>query len=390
MRGKSPNCAMKVLVIGAGIGGLATAIALKRKGINVEVYEAAPAIKEAGSGIWMATNALNVLERLGIAQEIKAAGRDLGWIVARDTHDRILLSMNLDRVKKKFGHGTTAIHRGKLQEILYRYAGVETILTGKRLRSCSQTAEGVEAQFEDGTSAHGDVLIGADGIKSVVRQELLGDIPLRYSGQTCWRGIVDFRLPAPFSEACTEIWGEDRGLRFAFSQINDQQVYFYSSYHTPAGGKDDRPLKPKLRTIYKDFQSTAAELIEAVAEDHIMRSDLFDFAPVKTWTRGRIALLGDAAHATTPNLGQGACQAVEDAYVIADCLAGTTSIERALQEYEARRIKKATMVVNRSFLLSELTNLKGRFARQMRNAAMRWTPSFVSHRLFDKLYALDF
>lgn len=108
---------MKVLVIGAGIGGLATAIALKRKGINVEVYEAAPAIKEAGSGIWMATNALNVLERLGIAQEIKAAGRDLGWIVARDTHDRILLSMNLDRVKKKFGHGTTAIHRGKLQEI---------------------------------------------------------------------------------------------------------------------------------------------------------------------------------------------------------------------------------------------------------------------------------
>ena len=103
---------MKVLVIGAGIGGLTTAIALKRKRLEVEVYEAAPEIKEAGSGIWMATNALNVLERLGVAQEVKAAGRDLGEIVIRDTRDRILLSMKLDRVKKKFGNGTPAIHRG--------------------------------------------------------------------------------------------------------------------------------------------------------------------------------------------------------------------------------------------------------------------------------------
>ncbi|MFL5730261.1 MAG: FAD-dependent monooxygenase [Cytophagaceae bacterium] len=382
---------MKAIIIGAGIGGLTTAIALQKKGIEVEVYEAAPEIKEAGAGIWVATNAMTVMQRLGLDQEIKSAGKDLGRIAVCDTKDKIIQEIHLDKVKKKFIHGTTAIHRAKLQQILYQHTGKEKVFTGKRLKHYVEKPQGVEVYFEDGSSASGDLLLGADGIRSVVRKQLLGEIPLRYSGQTCWRGIVDFVLPERYRDACTEIWGNQKGLRAAFSQINEKEVYFYTTCFTPPGGQDEKgKLKEKLAYLFKDFQPEVVQVLKAAMEEKIIRSDLFDFVPVKTWTKGRIALLGDAAHATTPNMGQGGCQAIEDAYVIADCLSKESAIENALQKYQSIRIEKARMIVNTSFMFARLTNFESAPARAFRNAFLRMTPDFMSERQLDKVYGLNY
>jgi 2-polyprenyl-6-methoxyphenol hydroxylase-like FAD-dependent oxidoreductase len=187
-----------------------------------------------------------------------------------------------------------------------------------------------------------------------------------------------------------EIWGGKKGLRAAYSKINDAQIYGYITDYQPAGESENkRTVKTNLLKLCSDFPAIIKDLIESCDENDILKTDLFDFKPVSQWTDGKLALLGDAAHATTPNLGQGACQAIEDAYVIAEQLSRTGDISEAFKNYQLKRIEKATYITNMSWQFAKLTNTSG-FTKSIIKNIIRLTPEFISDKQLDKIYSIDY
>ena len=377
---------MKILIIGGGIGGLSTAIALKQRAIDYQIFEAAPELKPVGAGIWMAPNALQVLDRLGLAEAVKARGWRLQEARITDQKGRLLSAIDGSGVEARYGHGLCAIHRGRLQQVLLDALDKDRIQTGKRLRSILQTPETVQAIFEDGSTATGDVLIGADGIHSPSRRSLFGDIPLRYSGQTCWRGVARLKLPDALSAQGHEMWGQRAGLRIGFSHIHPEEVYWYVSLATPPANQNLSNDKSLLEALVAEFPETARQVIAAADAASIIRTDLFDLKPIPAWYEGRVVLLGDAAHATTPNLGQGGSQAIEDAWVLADALARFARPADAFGHYQQVRMPKAQRIVQTSYQIGRLSNLGGRWATGLRNTLLRLTPRSVNDRQLEFLY----
>jgi 2-polyprenyl-6-methoxyphenol hydroxylase-like FAD-dependent oxidoreductase len=383
---------MKAAIIGGGIGGLTTAIALKQAGIDYEIFEAAPELKPVGAGIAMASNAMQVFQRLGIGEKIKEAGLEIHSSFGVDQSFKMISGLRVKEVvTPRYGVGSYAIHRGRLQQVLLSEIDGNKIKLNKRLASLTQTANRVELKFDEGTTTQADLVIGADGIKSAVRKSIFGEIPLRYSGQTCWRGMAKFSLPAGKKFNAYEMWGNQKGLRFGLVPTHENEVYYFTTYFTEANGKDEpNQAKKKVLQLFSVFGELPTQLIEATPEENIIRSDINDFVPIKQWWKGRVALLGDAAHATTPNLGQGGCQAVEDAFVIAKCLKENSSIEKALEQYQSIRYEKAVHVVNMSWTFGKMTNIGNPVLQWMRNTAMRAMPEATAVKQLDKILRLNY
>lgn len=380
----------KGVIIGAGIGGLTTAIALLKKGIDVTIYEQAEALNEVGAGIWVAPNGLKVFAELGIAEDIIKGGKILDKISIVDVNYKPVSIIDGNKIKSKHGFATVALHRATLQKILASHIPSEKIVLNKKLKSYQQSDSSISAEFEDGTTANGDFLIDAGGIKSNARAQMQKELNLRYSGQTCWRFVADFDLAKEEEGNMYEIWSKKKGLRIGYSKINDRQIYVFITNYEKAGGKDDmQSLKNDLVNLCSDFPPLAKEMILSADEKSIIRSDLFDFKPLKSWTVGRMALMGDAAHATTPNLGQGACQAIEDAYVIANQLSLNNDVIAGLKAFEGKRIKKANFITNTSYQIAQMTNTSG-LIKSFFMALMRMTPNMVNEKQIDKIYSLDY
>ena len=377
------------IIIGAGIGGLTTAIALAQKGINVKVYEKANEIKEAGAGIWVAPNGLKVFEKLGIVQDIVNAGKTLEKISIVDVNYKPVSTIIDESFKSKYKHTTVAIHRAKLQKILASYIPSENIFLSKSFKSYKQTQTSVIATFEDGTFAEADFLINADGIKSNARLQIQTDLNLRYSGQTCWRFTTIFKLPIGEENNMYEVWANSKGLRVGYSKIDEDQLYVFITNFEKQGGSDDiLTLKEDLLELCADFSPLIKDLINSANNSDIIRTDLFDFKPILKWTDGRVALIGDAAHATTPNLGQGACQAIEDAFIIAEQLSSDNDIITSLENFQSKRIKKASFITNTSWLLARMTNTSG-FRKSLIKKVLRLTPKFINDRQLKKIYSIE-
>ena len=380
----------KGIIIGAGIGGLTTRIALAKKGIAATVYEQADALKEVGAGIWVAPNGLKVYEKLGIVEDIIGGGKMLEKISVVDLNGKPISTIDGAKTRAKHKFSTLAIHRAALQKILASFIPENEIYLDKKFKSYEQTGESITAEFEDGTKIEADFLINASGIKSVARERIEPASALRYSGQTCWRYVTNFDLPKQSENEMFEIWGDGKGLRAAYSKINDAQVYGYITDCRAAGGADDKQtVKTDLLNLCADFPQIIKNLIESCDEEAIIRTDLYDFKPIAKWTDGRLALIGDAAHATTPNLGQGACQAIEDAFVIADELSKNSNVAEAFKIYQSKRIEKAAYVTNASWQFAQLTNTSG-IAKSLIKTAMRLTPDFIADKQLDKIYSLDY
>jgi 2-polyprenyl-6-methoxyphenol hydroxylase-like FAD-dependent oxidoreductase len=380
----------KGIIIGAGIGGLTTAIALAQKGIEITVYEQASELKEVGAGIWVAPNGLNVFNKLGFAGEIIESGKELRHISIVDLKGKSISIINGKKVKAKHGFTTTAISRTVLHNILISKVNKDTIVLSKRLKAYSQNQQGVSVEFEDGTKATADFLILADGVNSVGRSQLLGNKTLRYAGQTCWRFVTPFNFPKEENGNMYETWSNKKGLRVGYSQINEKEVYVFIINYTTAGNKDNiATVKQDLLALCHEFPEIIKQMISAVAPEIIIRNDIYDFKPISNWVDGKVALLGDAAHATTPNLGQGACQAIEDAYVIAEQLSSSLSIEQCLKNYQAKRINKATFITNTSWRFSQITNTSG-IVKSFMKWLIRLTPASVNEKQLEKIYSVDF
>lgn len=382
---------MKAIIVGAGIGGLSTAIALEQKGITCEIYEAAPELKPVGAGIVMASNAMQVFQRLGIDSKTKQAGNEIKMAYGVDENFKVISQLNVKgRVAPRYGIGSFAFHRGALQAALLSELKAAQVHTHKRLYNIEHRPKAVVAVFEDGTKAEGDILIGADGIKSAVRKTIFGDLPLRYSGQTCWRGMANFTLPAGNQDNTYEMWGPQKGLRFGIVTTAPNQVYFFATFFTEAGNRDIGREKDTLLNIYAPFGGLVRQIIEATPEESLIRSDIHDLQPIPQWWKDRVVLLGDAAHATTPNLGQGGCQAVEDAYVLAQTLAQEPDYQKAFANYQKIRFEKANYVVNLSWRFGGMTNLESPVSRWLRNNLMRLLPESLALKQLDKIMTLNY
>jgi 2-polyprenyl-6-methoxyphenol hydroxylase-like FAD-dependent oxidoreductase len=377
------------IIIGAGIGGLTTAIALAQKGINVKIYERANEIKEVGAGIWVAPNGMKVFEKLGIVNDILKAGKTLKKISVVDLNYKPISVINEENFINKHKYGTVAIHRAVLQKILASYVPPENIYLNKNFKYYTQTENSVIATFEDGTSQEADFLINADGINSNARLQIQKDLKLRYSGQTCWRFTTSLDLPKGEEDNMYEVWANSKGLRVGYSKIDEKNIYVFITNFEKQGGTDNvLTLKKDLLNLCKVFSPTIIDLINSANDIKIIRTDLFDFEPISKWTDGRIALIGDAAHATTPNLGQGACQAIEDAFIIAEQLSMGKEIAKSLKEFQTKRIKKATFITNTSWLFARMTNTSG-FGKSLVKQILRLTPNFINNRQLNKIYSIE-
>jgi 2-polyprenyl-6-methoxyphenol hydroxylase-like FAD-dependent oxidoreductase len=374
-------------VVGAGIGGLTAAIALVRAGHDVAVYERASAPNEVGAGITLWTNALAVLDGLGVGEELRAQGEQAdGGVIALST-GRVLVSMSRDSLPAGAVPELLAIHRAELQHTLLRHAGEQRVRFDARLERYEPAGERVGLRFEDGGVAEHDVVVGADGLRSTVRAQLRGEEPARYSGQTCWRGIAP--VPADWRGTPGEFWGP--GERFGCVPIGGGRLYWFAVVSRPAGsvGPGSTDKEPLLER-FGGFGFDIPRVIEGTPPDAVLHHDLYDRAPARGWSDGRVVLLGDAAHPTTPNMGQGAAMAIEDAAVLPRALAAhEDDVARAFAVFEATRAPRARFVTSTSWTIGRLAHARNPLARAARNAVFAWMPTGVRLAQLAKVAGYD-
>lgn len=379
---------MKINIIGAGIGGLTAAIALEKKGHQVELFDAATALRPIGAGIIMASNAMQIARRLGFADAIAQAGNVLHFFGVADHEGRPLQMMDIQAIRAKFGEPSVAIHRGHLQQVLLQQLPNMPIHVNKRLQSIQQQPGGkVIAFFEDGSQAEADILIGADGLRSATRKAIFGEKPLRYSSHTCWRGIIEHQFETPHQ--AKELWAKTGGKRVAMIQVATNKVYFYyTEKHKPGFKVPITDQLSYLQAQFSEFPPVYAEVMGKANPAEIFHDDLYDLKPLSKWHYDRVMLLGDAAHATTPNMGQGGCQAIEDAWYLAEHLERYSQVTEAFAAYEKFRRPKVDFVVNTSFMLGKVSNWGGFLGYRLRNWILSATPKRMAERQLDLLFKL--
>ncbi len=366
----------KALIIGAGIGGLAAGIALRQVGWDVEIFERSEELKDVGAGISLWANALHALAKLGLGNSLKSASCQYAIGGLRTSDGKTLVTVSMTELEQQVGVPIVMVHRADLLSMLHETLGNNRVQLGHRCIGIQQDQTGVTAQFDNRNTASADILIGADGLNSVVRAALHGDRPPRYAGCTAWRAVVPFDVSAV---QATESWG--RGSVFGQVPMSEDRVYWYATKNCPPG-QCQSEHKPELRQLFRGWHAPIEELIEATPESAILRNDIFDRPPLKTWGRGRVTLLGDAAHPMTPYLGQGGCQALEDAVVLGQCLTTHPDIESALRAYESLRIPRVNALVQRSRVIGQIAQLKNPFAVRLRNFAFQFvTPRLQSRQL---------
>jgi 2-polyprenyl-6-methoxyphenol hydroxylase-like FAD-dependent oxidoreductase len=381
----------KIHIIGGGIGGLCTAIALRQKGFVVEVFETAPVIKPLGAGIVLAANAMKALQKLGIGEEVISRGKRLNHFRILSESGEILSLANSQALSQRYNTvDNFTIHRADLHQVLLNQLPTGIVHTNKRCVGFSQHDSQVTVRFADGSQATSDALVAGDGIHSVIRRQLLPDSAPRYAGYTCWRGVTSL-LPREWDDTvATETWGS-RG-RVGIVPLSQDRIYWFVCINAPQNDLSMAAMTPAdLAKRLRHYHYPVASVLESTPIEHILRNDIIDLAPIGQLAFDRVALLGDAAHATTPNMGQGACQAIEDALILARCLEKRSDdLTGALQDYQRCRIARTTTIVKRSWQVGKLAQLENKWLIPLRNAAIRMIPARMQEKQLEFLYSVEF
>ncbi len=378
---------MKYTILGAGIAGLTTAIALQKIGIKAQVFEAAPDIKPLGAGLLLAANAVKAYQHLGIAEKMVERGRLLPTFEILDQAGSTITRADAGAISQKYGLHNFAIHRAALHEALLTELDAEQIITGKRAMGFEKNEDTITIQFQDGATIATDYLIVADGIHSSVRRQLLPDATPRYAGYTCWRAVVDagdLKL-----SAASETWGTDG--RFGIVPLTDNRIYWFACINAAANDATMRRYTVEdLQRHFGHYHAPVAQILAQTRDEDLIWNDIIDLKPLKNFAFGNIVLIGDAAHATTPNMGQGACQAIEDAVILADEMAKNSNPALAFRAFEQRRLKRTHYIVNNSRALGRVAQLNNPVLAAARNALFRMLPERVNERQMRTLFEVDF
>jgi 2-polyprenyl-6-methoxyphenol hydroxylase-like FAD-dependent oxidoreductase len=364
---------MRVIVVGGGIAGLSAAIGMRRGEHEVIVLERAPRVDPVGAGLTLFANAMSALDRLEMRDAVAAWGAPArrSAILTREGRE-------LTQVPPDLLEGTIAVHRADLQAELAAAAG--EVRLGAQVTAVEQHDDGVVAMGADGSEERGDLLIGADGLNSVVRRAI-ADVQPRYAGYTAWRGVSSVPVEAG---RMTESWGV--GERFGLVDIGRGRTYWFATKNALQGDPDEpEGKKTEILRRFSGWHEPIAAVAEAADEEAILRNDVYYLEPLPHWSNGRVVLVGDAAHATTPGVGQGAAQAIEDAVVLAERLAVGGDLATALGEYEATRRPRAEAVLKLSRRVDKTAQLASPLGWRLRNAVVRRLPERSQRRQLESL-----
>jgi 2-polyprenyl-6-methoxyphenol hydroxylase-like FAD-dependent oxidoreductase len=365
----------RILIIGGGIGGLGAAVALRRRGFEADVFEQAEELREIGAGLSVWPNATWVLREFGLLPQALERGSRLERLVLQTWQGKLLVETSAPR---REATPSICIHRGDLLGLLRDALPSEAISLGRRFQNMEERHGKIAARFADGHWETADALAGADGLYSAVREKVLGAAKPVYRGHHAWRGIADFRLPKEFAATACESWGA--GSRFGFEPMGEGRTFWYATKNAPEGTLGEPGgWKNEVVREFRGWAAPISAIVEATAERAVLKHEIFDREPVRETGKGRATLLGDAANPTTPNLGQGACMALEDAFVLSECLEGKEDVPQALRDYESRRYARRKFITLESRRIGRIAQLESGAAVVIRNSLLRITPAFITN-----------
>jgi 2-polyprenyl-6-methoxyphenol hydroxylase-like FAD-dependent oxidoreductase len=381
----------KAIVIGAGIGGLCTALALLQQGWHVAIYEKASVLREGGAGIVLAANAMKALAKLGVDGQVKTSGAPVGTAEIRTWNGKLIARLPAVKQAERYGTYSYLIAREELQAILLQAVREQAVIhTGKHWISYEERREGkVTAMFMDGTVEEADVLVGADGIHSAVRERLFGKDKLRYSGYTALRGICNYDDERYRPEEGGGFEALGPGKRFGFSSLGNGRIFWFAAINAPEGSV----LPPEQRKAaalqqFRGWHAPVTAVIEATDSAAILAHDIYDRAPIPAWSAGRVTLLGDAAHPMVPNLGQGGAQAMEDAVVLARCLQ-QVDIPASIVAYGRERMDRTARIVQGSRTMGRIVQLENPLLIGLRNRLLSLMTDRMYIRRFDSIVGYE-
>jgi 2-polyprenyl-6-methoxyphenol hydroxylase-like FAD-dependent oxidoreductase len=378
---------MKITIIGGGIAGLTTAIALNKKGMEAEIFEAAPSLKAIGAGLVLAANAMQGYQKLGISAEIIEKGRLAPSFIIYDQKGKVVTKTDSEANSAKYGADNFTIHRANLHQLLLSKLKPNQLFTDKKATRIEQIGGKVVVHFQDNTMHETDYLIVSDGINSPIRKQLLPNSVPRYAGYTCWRAVID-NTKLRLTET-SETWGLNG--RMGLVPLADNKIYWFACINAPQNDAAMRAYKvADLQRVFKDFHDPIPSVLAETKDENLLWNDIIDLKPIPKYAFGNVVLIGDAAHATTPNMGQGACQAIEDAMVLADEMAKNVPVEDAFKAFEKRRLKRTHRIVNTSWSLGKAAQLEHKLLAELRNFTFRILPKSVSEKQFKEIYEVDF
>jgi salicylate hydroxylase len=356
----------RIIIVGAGLGGLAAASALMKAGHHVEIYEQAPALGEIGAGIQISANAMHALRDIGVGDKIMAVGvRPRAYVFRLYDTGEIIQQFSLSEEHEAL-HGAPYmhLHRADLHQILAARArefDSEVVRLNKRANAFEESGDGVTVQFDDGTSASGDILIGADGLKSVVRRQLFGESTALYTGDVAWRLLVPTeRLPKNLVERVMSLYMGPRGHVVCYYVRSGTVLNFGGFMETNDISEESWTVRYPWENLKADFvgwSPTIQTIIDNCDRDRCFRWSLFSRPPLLNWSQNRVTLLGDSAHPTLPYMAQGAAMAIEDGAVLVRALARESDPAQALQLYQRNRIERTAKIVSQSTAYRGLLHL---------------------------------
>ena len=358
---------LKVIIVGAGMGGLTTAIAMTQAGYHVEIYDRVRELRPAGAGISLWSNGVKVLNRLGLGAEIAAIGGPMQRMSYCRKTGEVLNNFSLQPLVERVGQCPYPVARTDLQQMLLNAFGADKVQLNSKCVAVEQTADSATAIFENGHRATGDVVIGADGTHSIIRSAVLEHpTTRRYAGYVNWNGLVE----ADEALAPKNSWVIYAGdaQRASLMPVGGDRFYFFFDVPLPESeAKTDAPgeIREELSQHFAGWAEPVQQLIQKLDPTKTNRVPIHDIEPLPKLVNGRIALLGDAGHSTTPDLGQGGCQAIEDAWVLATTLLTTNlSVTDALQRYETARSDRTAEIILKARKRADMIHGKDRAVTQ--------------------------
>jgi FAD-dependent urate hydroxylase len=346
---------LDIVIIGAGIGGLSAGIALQQRGHRVRLFDRVPDLTPAGAAISVWPNGVNVLEKLGLGAAIKAASGEM-QSMSYSTHDGALLTrFSLQPLYDAVEQRACPIARTALQQILLDGCGRDNVTLGVSCEGVEPSGDGMRVKFSDGQQIQADLVVAADGTHSRLRNYVVGhDVTRDYCGYVNWNGRVDATDDLAPATEWTQFVGDHK--RVSLMPMGNGQFYFFFDVPLPAGTPNDRThYRDELRSHFSGWAAPVQHLIERLDTAIVSRVEIHDMVPTSSFVKGRVVLLGDAAHPMAPDLGQGGCQAMEDAWVLARCL-DAGDVDAALARYNTARAERTAQIMLRARARSQVTH----------------------------------
>lgn len=375
------------IIVGAGIAGLTLAKAFEELNISYKLYEKDEKVRGIGAGFGLASNAMKAFDILGYADEIIPLGHMLEDFEIQDWKEKTILKADTNRLRKSYNTENFAIHRADLHRYLYQSISQENVITGKKVVDFQQSFDKTVLYFDDYTTAEADFIIATDGINSKIRQKLLPKSTPQYAGYICWRGIIkndDYQ-----SKKSIETWGPHG--RFGLTPLVNNQIYWYACKNTPLNSEVYQWDLDQIKQNYNDYSGLIRLTLQKTKQKDLITTPIMDLKPLDNFVYNRVLLIGDAAHATTPNMGQGACMAIEDVCVLIDEIKHhPTNIYLCFENYNRRRLQRTNYIIKTSRLAGKVAQVENNILAQVRNLIFRQLPTSIAQSPLDDLLEEDF